>query len=63
MLLVVVVLTAGCIIVMWLGERVTENGVGNGMSLLIFASIAAGFPAGLGQVVQTQAGASSPSSC
>ena len=53
-LLVVIALTTGCLIVMWFGERITENGVGNGMSLLIFTSIAAGFPAGLGQVVQTQ---------
>lgn len=53
-LLVVVVLATGCIIVMWLGERITENGIGNGISLLIFASIAAGFPAGIGQVLQTQ---------
>lgn len=53
-LLVVVVLTTGCVIVMWLGERITENGIGNGMSLLIFASIAAGFPAGIGQVLLTQ---------
>ena len=53
-LLVVIALTTGCLIVMWFGERITENGVGNSMSLLIFTSIAAGFPAGLGQVVQTQ---------
>ncbi|MDO5634545.1 MAG: preprotein translocase subunit SecY [Micrococcus sp.] len=53
-LLVVLVLTTGCIVVMWLGEQVTERGVGNGMSLLIFASIAAGFPSAISQVWQTQ---------
>ncbi|MDN4478125.1 preprotein translocase subunit SecY [Demequina sp. SYSU T00039] len=40
----VLVMTAGTIFIMWLGERITERGVGNGMSLLIFTSIAASFP-------------------
>ena len=40
----VVSLTAGAIIVMWLGELITEKGVGNGASLLIFAGIIAGIP-------------------
>jgi preprotein translocase subunit SecY len=43
--LIVVVMTAGTAVVMWLGEQVTERGIGNGMSLLIFASIAARIPA------------------
>jgi preprotein translocase subunit SecY len=43
--LIVVVMTAGTAVIMWLGEQVTERGVGNGMSLLIFASIAARIPA------------------
>jgi preprotein translocase subunit SecY len=46
-LLMVITLTAGTGLVMWLGELVTEKGVGNGMSLLIFTSIAAGFPGSL----------------
>ena len=37
-------MTAGTGLIMWLGELITEKGVGNGMSLLIFTSIAAGFP-------------------
>ena len=41
----VIVMTAGCAVVMWLGEQVTERGIGNGMSLLIFASIAHRIPA------------------
>ncbi|XNY99468.1 preprotein translocase subunit SecY [Micrococcus luteus] len=53
-LMVVLILTTGTVLVMWMGEQITERGVGNGMSLLIFASIAAGFPAGIGQVWQTQ---------
>ena len=38
-------MTAGAALVMWMGELVTERGIGNGMSLLIFASIAARIPA------------------
>src|SRR5699024_5848238 len=53
-LLLIVTLTTGTIVIMWLGELITEKGVGNGMSLLIFLSIAAGFPAGLGQIWTTQ---------
>jgi preprotein translocase subunit SecY len=41
---VVVVMVAGTAIIMWFGEQITERGVGNGMSLLIFASIAAQMP-------------------
>jgi preprotein translocase subunit SecY len=40
-------LTTGAVFVMWLGEQITERGVGNGMSLLIFFSIVSGFPSAL----------------
>lgn len=40
----IVVMTAGTSVVMWLGELITDRGVGNGMSILIFTSIAATFP-------------------
>ncbi|WP_062069925.1 preprotein translocase subunit SecY [Demequina sediminicola] len=40
----ILTMTTGTILIMWLGERITERGVGNGMSLLIFTSIAASFP-------------------
>lgn len=53
-LLLVMTLAIGAIVIMWLGEQITERGVGNGMSLMIFVSIAAGFPAGLGAIWQTQ---------
>jgi preprotein translocase subunit SecY len=43
----VLALTVGAIFVMWLGEQITERGVGNGMSLLIFFSIIEGFPGAL----------------
>jgi preprotein translocase subunit SecY len=42
--LIVVTLTAGTAVIMWLGELITQRGVGNGMSLLIFTSIIARFP-------------------
>ena len=44
-----VTLTVGAIFVMWLGEQITEHGIGNGMSLLIFFSIIESFPAAVGR--------------
>jgi preprotein translocase subunit SecY len=44
LLVIVLVMTAGATLVMWMGELVTERGIGNGMSLIIFASIAAAMP-------------------
>ncbi|MER6310310.1 preprotein translocase subunit SecY [Streptomyces sp. NPDC001657] len=43
----VITMTAGTAVVMWLGELITDRGIGNGMSLLMFTSLAAGFPANL----------------
>jgi len=57
-LLTVITLTAGTSFIMWLGEQITDRGIGNGMSLLIFAGIVAGLPRGvyeLYQKVQTDA--------
>ena len=54
----VVSLTAGTMFLMWLGEQVTERGLGNGISILIFAGIAAGLPnaiGGLAELVRTGA--------
>ncbi len=45
--LIVVSLTAGTILLMWMGELITKRGIGNGISLLIFASILAGLPGGI----------------
>jgi preprotein translocase subunit SecY len=53
-LLLVITLTAGSGLIMWMGELVTEKGVGNGMSLLIFTAIAAQFPTSLGAILKTQ---------
>ena len=45
----VVSLVSGTMFLMWLGEQITERGLGNGISILIFAGIAAGLPGALGQ--------------
>jgi preprotein translocase subunit SecY len=45
--LIVITLTAGCTLLMWMGELITQRGIGNGISLMIFASIVAGLPGGL----------------
>lgn len=48
--MIVVTLTTGTIFVMWLGEQITERGVGNGISLLIFSGIVIGLPQGIVQI-------------
>ena len=47
-----VTLTTGTMFLMWLGEQITERGIGNGISLLIFAGIAAGFPQAVGGTLE-----------
>jgi preprotein translocase subunit SecY len=49
-MLMVITMTAGTGVIMWMGELITERGIGNGMSLLIFTSIAARFPNSLGSI-------------
>jgi preprotein translocase subunit SecY len=51
-LMTVLTLTTGTAFIMWLGEQITERGVGNGMSLLIFAGIVVGFPRALLDTLQ-----------
>ncbi|MAS40947.1 MAG: preprotein translocase subunit SecY [Porticoccaceae bacterium] len=46
-------LVAGAVFLMWLGEQITERGVGNGISMLIFAGIVAGLPRALGQAFES----------
>jgi preprotein translocase subunit SecY len=48
----VLVLTVGAIFIMWLGEQITERGIGNGMSLLIFFGIIEGFPAAVARTFE-----------
>ncbi|ASN38727.1 preprotein translocase subunit SecY [Paeniglutamicibacter terrestris] len=52
--LMILSLTAGTGLIMWMGELATERGVGNGMSLLIFTSIASGFPSAMGAIATSQ---------
>lgn len=51
--LILVTLTAGTTFLMWLGEKISEIGIGNGISLLIFAGIVAEFPVGIVNAVQS----------
>jgi preprotein translocase subunit SecY len=46
-ILIVVCLTAGCVLLMWMGELITQRGIGNGISLMIFASIVSRLPHGV----------------
>ncbi|MDI3538443.1 MAG: preprotein translocase subunit SecY [Bacillota bacterium] len=49
--IIVLALTAGTAFLMWLGEEITDKGIGNGISLIIFAGIVSGLPAGLGKII------------
>jgi len=49
----IVTICAGSVFLMWLGELISEKGIGNGVSLLIFAGIIADFPANIGQLIFT----------
>ena len=50
MIVMIMTMTAGTAVIMWLGELITDRGVGNGMSLLIFTSIIASFPSQLATI-------------
>ena len=52
-LMTILTLTTGTTFVMWLGEQITERGIGNGMSLLIFAGIVVGLPTGIQDLINT----------
>ena len=53
-LLIATVLTAGTAFLLWLGELITSKGVGNGISIIIFAGIVAGFPTTINQIYAQQ---------
>jgi preprotein translocase subunit SecY len=53
-LTMVITMTAGTAVIMWLGELITDRGIGNGMSILIFTQVVATFPASLWRVQQTE---------
>ena len=48
----IISLVTGTMFLMWLGEQITERGIGNGISLLIFTGIVAGFPSAIGQTIE-----------
>ena len=50
-IVIVMTFTAGSALVMWLGEQITEFGIGNGISIILFASIVSRFPSGVGNLV------------
>jgi preprotein translocase subunit SecY len=52
LLMTVLTLTTGSAFIMWLGEQITDRGIGNGMSLLIFAGIVAGLPRGVMDLIE-----------
>ncbi|NMN96302.1 preprotein translocase subunit SecY [Antrihabitans stalactiti] len=56
LIIIVLVMTAGASLIMWFGEIITERGVGNGMSLLIFAGIASRIPSEGKQILDTRGG-------
>ncbi|MEI7913440.1 MAG: preprotein translocase subunit SecY [Mycobacteriaceae bacterium] len=56
LVVIVIVMTAGAALVMWMGELITERGIGNGMSLLIFAGIAARIPGEGKSILDTRGG-------
>jgi preprotein translocase subunit SecY len=58
--LIVLTMTAGTAFIMWLGELITQRGIGNGMSLIIFASIISQLPASFSLIYQQTVGASQP---
>lgn len=51
-MITVITLTAGTAFIMWLGEQITERGIGNGISLIIFAGIVAGMPGAVGNTLR-----------
>lgn len=52
-MMIVIIATAGTVFLMWLGELITEKGIGNGVSLIIFAGIVSGLPSGISKLFLT----------
>lgn len=59
-LMTILTLSTGTTLIMWLGEQATDRGIGNGTSLIIFASIVSGIPTGLGRYLAANAGQIQP---
>lgn len=56
-LYIAIIMTAGTAFLMWLGEQITEKGIGNGISILIFAGIVSAIPSGIHQIYLSEFGA------
>ena len=54
-IVIIMTFTAGSALVMWLGEQITEFGIGNGISIILFASIVSRFPTGIGTMITNAA--------
>lgn len=52
-ILIVIVMTSATVLIMWMGEMITDRGIGNGMSMLMFVSIAASFPSSMWQIKES----------
>ncbi len=50
-LVIILCFSAGCALIMWLGEQITENGIGNGISMILFANIVSGLPRMVGNLI------------
>merc|ERR1711981_933366 len=48
-----ITLVTGTMFLMWLGEQITEKGIGNGISMIIFANIITGFPSSIGNISES----------
>ena len=59
-LMTMLTLTTGTVLIMWMGEQITDRGIGNGISLIIFASIISGIPSGIGSYWSQTAGEIQP---
>ena len=57
-IVIVLTFTAGSALIMWLGEQITEFGIGNGISIILFASIVARFPRGIAKLITSVSGGS-----
>ncbi len=59
-IVIVLTFTAGSALIMWLGEQITEFGIGNGISIILFASIVSRFPAGVINIITKVSGGTTP---
>ena len=59
----VITIVGGTIFLMWLGEQITQRGIGNGISLIIFAGIVAGLPRAFGSMLEPRVSSAGLTTC